>query len=301
MKKLLSTIVAITILAGGGIIAYSQFHILPCSQPIHYALGQFDSQFKITQGEFLLDVQTAAEIWTQAGGRQFFIYDPSGAMKINLVYDTRQETTNKLNSLGINIEDTKASYDQLKLRYEAMKSDYNLAKQAFDAEVTAYQKNQNEYNQQVNYWNSHGGAPKPTYDELTAQKKELDAERTKIIADQNNLNQQVANLNTVIDALNQLGKKLNLNIATYNNIGTSQGSEFEEGVYVRDDNGRHIDIFEFDNQNQLIRLLAHELGHSLGLQHIDDPSAIMYRLNSSTNQTATPNDVAELKRVCKIP
>ncbi|OGE88075.1 MAG: hypothetical protein A3J07_01645 [Candidatus Doudnabacteria bacterium RIFCSPLOWO2_02_FULL_49_13] len=302
MKRFFSGIFIALLLSGLGVWSYAKFHVVPCSEPVKYSLGRFDGQFGINQEQFLADIEAASNIWaTAASGQSLFVYDPAGSLKINLVYDSRQETTNRLRSLGISIEDTKDSYDKLKLRYQTSKSDYELAKQAYENELAKYQQDQNDYNQQVNYWNSRGGAPKETYDSLASQKKQLDQRRAQLTADQAELNQLVANLNAIIDALNQLGKKLNLNIADYNNVGASQGSEFEEGLYVESSTGKYIDIYEFDNQTQLVRLLAHELGHSLGLLHVDDSEAIMYRLNSSTNQIATGADIAELKAICKLP
>ena len=43
------------------------------------------------------------------------------------------------------------------------------------------------------------------------------------------------------------------------------------------------------------RILAHELGHMLGLQHVSDPAALMFQ----EPKTATPNgsDLAECRRI----
>ena len=52
------------------------------------------------------------------------------------------------------------------------------------------------------------------------------------------------------------------------------------------------------NRNRLIRLLAHELGHSLGLHHSDNPEAIMYRLIQSDSLELAPDDIAMIKARC---
>jgi hypothetical protein len=258
MLKSLKTFVIVLILLGGAYFAYTQYFPTPCTTPIRYSLGQIDPGFNLSSVDFLADIKTASSIWDGALGKQLFQYDPAGPLKINLVYDYRQQATDKLKNLGINIDSTQESYTLLKNRYQTMKSDYELAKRALDAEIKDYQTRQTAYTAQVEYWNSRGGAPKDTYESLQKQKTQLDSQRDKITRNQSALNQQVDNLNAVVDGLNQLAKALNLNIAQYNNVGVSRGSEFEGGVYVKDSTGTHMDIFEFSSTEELTRLMAQE-------------------------------------------
>ena len=102
------------------------------------------------------------------------------------------------------------------------------------------------------------------------------------------------------NVINRLIRELNLTVGDYNAIGAKTSGEFQEGQYVRDAAGQKINIHQFDDRPALVRVLAHELGHALGIDHLDNPEAIMYRLNESGNEKITADDIAVLKAVCQM-
>jgi hypothetical protein len=271
----------------------------PCQKPIPYSLGSFDERFGITREEFLAAAGEAAAIWGKAINKELFKYSPDGNLKINLIYDYRQEATDKLKDLGFKIDNTKSSYDSLKAAYLSEKSQYEARNKQLESQIADFQAENQKFNSEVEYWNSRGGAPKNIYDSLSAEKERLKSEIDRINSAQNELNKKAAGVNAIIDALNRTAREINANVQTFNKIGQSTGEEFSEGLYISDITGNSISIYQFRNRDQLVRLLAHELGHALGLEHNDNPKSIMYRLNESENLVPTENDIAELKQVCR--
>jgi len=135
---------------------------------------------------------------------------------------------------------------------------------------------------------------------IPSQRDSLTAQTATINQDQSGLSSLVDSINGLANTLNRMAASLNLTVSTYNSIGSSRGQEYEEGVFVSEGGQQEIDIYEFENQDNLIRVLAHELGHSLGMEHVSDPNAIMYYLNQGKNIQPTTDDLTELKKVCKI-
>ena len=293
-----SQLLFFALLAGFAYYTYTKLRPdVPCAQPITYTIGEFDNRFGISREDFLSQVDAATKIWEKPIGADLFKYDPNGELKINLIYDSRQQTTQKNQQLQSTVQGGKTDAASVQVQYLALKAQYEQERSAYETAAAAFNADQKKYEAEVQYYNSKGGAPKSEYDLLNAEKQSLVVRQQQLESQRQNLNTEVVQINDMIDKYNLLVAHVN-DVVT--DINSTSGKEFSEGLYVRDSAGVHIDIYEYSTKVKLLRVLAHELGHALGLDHNENPKSIMYALNQSTTEVLSADDLAALKARCKV-
>jgi hypothetical protein len=270
----------------------------PCTRQVQYSIGFFDTRFGISTSTMKADLIKAANIWNTALGKKALAYSDSGTLDVNLIYDYREQATLELQSIGGTIFSYRSTYDSLQTKYNSLLGQYNTGKARLQSELDAYGQNISAYNAQVAYWNTRGGAPTSEYQKLQSQKQSLDAAAASYEQDRVALNKLADNLNSVVTELNMSAKELNTNVKTYNTVGASTGEKFNEGEYIEDASGKRINIYQFNTEDKLVRVLEHEFGHALGLDHVSDPDAVMYYMNEGENGALTASDIGELRKVC---
>lgn len=267
----------------------------PCDSPISYKIGKVDPGFKLSEAKLLSSVRNASDIWSKPINKELFTYNPNGELTLNLIYDERQKTTQQNQVLKADVDKLSQAAGSVKQEYEGLLADLESDKQIYNVELAKFETERDAYSAQVTYWNERGGAPSDEYQKLQDQRQNLLMEQQILENKRANLNNTADKVNTFINKYNLLVQTANANIDA---INQTAGQEFQEGSY--DPVTKTINIYEYSTQDKLNRVLAHELGHALGLDHNKNPVSIMYALNQSNTLTLSKDDLSALKTLCKI-
>lgn len=270
----------------------------PCRETITYRIGKVDEKFGLAREEFALAVNMAAAMWGNPLDRKLFREDPQGAIEVNLIYDYRQEASDKLKKLNYKIDNTKTSYEDLKTRLENLKVEYEQRNTMLTIDLSAYNSRINTFNTNVEYWNRHSGISEIVYKKLSQEKDDLNSLHEKLKVQQDDLKRLTDTINSMVVVINEIATNINVDLVDYQNTGDVLGREFCEGFYESKNGKQTINIYQFDNDYRLVRVLAHEFGHALRLNHSADPKAVMYRLIQSDVINLSLDDVTALQKRC---
>ncbi len=267
MLKKIFTIAAIVAVGGYLLTPFS-----PCDQPLRYKIGGVDSKFKISEEQFKSNVDQAGQIWSKAYGKPLFTYDPQASLTISMVYDGRQSLSNQINQLEDNLTQQKDSISPQIKEYEKQSAEFK--------------KKLDDLNKEIESWNQKGGAPADVYEQLTKRQKELKSEGEQLNALAKSLNRSTDEYNSQVSKLDQTVDKFNETLQF----------KPEEGIF--DPARNAIEVYFYINQNELTHTLAHEMGHSLGMDHNQNSKSILF---PKTTKALTPStdDLAALKEACR--
>jgi hypothetical protein len=254
------------------------------SLPLHWHIGRIDPRFGVTSVQVRHAVDRAAALWNNAAGRRLFEYDDSSGFAVNLVYDQRQERENAEREASRNLETEKAALRQAKLRERQATAEFSSAQATFRQADQEFHSRLGEYNRRVDYWNSLGGATTDVVDALDGEKQSLAEEASTLDSNQQRLVALRDRANALVQEYNNEAKRYNAEVEDYNR--RFAGGTQVVGEWRRKDDVEAVTVFAFGDLNHFEIVLAHELGHALGLGHAQGDGAIMSAVEKGRKSAA---------------
>lgn len=298
MINKIGTILFLLLAVFAGFFVYKK-ELAPCVKPVFYDIGTIDSRFGITKEKFLNITKEAEAIWEKGANQNLFDYKDDARFKINLIFDDRQEQTMEANYSKEEIESYRTQYDSMVAEYKSSAHSYERDLGLYNNNGAIFENKLADYNNWVSEINSRGGATPKERQRLEVEKSELESEKSILDSQRLALNDRAGKLNSLGDSVNSLGKKLNITVDIHNQR-FGEGREFEQGQTV---GKKEINIYQFDTISDLRLVLAHELGHAVGLEHVENPKSLMYYLmdqQNPQNPALSQEDLSALSARCNF-
>lgn len=267
-----------------------------CRAPIRYRIGEIDSRFGTNVAEIQSIAAKAEQVWEVPLSTELFVYDSEAEFAINLVFDERQENADIENELKEDLEAKEGMSEAVSAQYQKLIDQFRSLTDEYELGVLQYESSLDEYNQTVTEWNDKGGAPEEVVSELRVEEAELTKEFSR-------LEKMTDSINVIVHELNKIGARGNSLIRDYNTVVEEynnrfgEGHEFAQGDYTQNE----INIYQFDSEDELVIVLAHEFGHALAFGHVENEHSVMYHLMGAQDieMGITAEDIAEYRMMCE--
>lgn len=267
----------------------------PCKVPIYYHLGSVDERFGAKREGLITIAKKAEGIWEERLGKELFVYDEEKGLPVNFIFDERQENADREAELKEDLEAKKGMSDSVAEQYQTLIKEFRTVQKNYESRVGAYESNLTAYNNEVTRWNEQGGVPKDKLEALQKREQALSEEKKA-------LEELAKKLNTLVSKLNAIGARGNVLIKDYNTIvaeyneRVNEGEEFTQGDY----SGDAIHVYQYDSEDELTIVLAHEFGHALSLEHVTGEESVMYHLmdKQSIHKGLSDEDITEFNAIC---
>jgi uncharacterized protein YoxC len=272
----------------------------PCQSPVSVQVGDIDPHFMLSEQVVIDLLSEVQQLWASALNRDVVQYDPQNGIPIHFVYGKEQRYIQERQLVEDHINHQRLEITQLQTRYDSLYRVYKDRSVVFEKTFRKHNSLMNNYNETLKFTNINGGISSYEHQKLKNQKEQL----TTLQKDLSQYDQQ---LDTLLIQINDLGNQIN-SLKTRvrekaNQIDEQFGKSnaYFQGKFINKSEQPEIQIFHFKNITDLKLVLAHEIGHALGIGHVDNPHSVMYYFSNDQDTDElklSDYDIQALKDQC---
>lgn len=252
----------------------------PCEQPVEYTIGHVSPTYQLRESTLKNILSDVDQAWSAAADKDLFRYSEDADIKVNIIYDEQQRFLDKEKTISSRIALEKRSYKNAEEELVELKERYKQKKKEYDRAVKEYDEMMEKPAGRVQ-------------NDITRQAHEIDQTRQE-------LNDIARRINEKVEVVNRISNRINKMVANYNaDFDTTR--EYNQGDYQKNMADESINIYSYRDLDELRLVLAHEMGHALGLQHVENSESIMYYLikdQLSDSLAFSEQDRAALQGLC---
>lgn len=275
-------------------------HTGGCPQPITWRIEHIDPRFDIKSTELRELMSEVGDLWTGAVNENLLTYSDSGEVALNLIYSDEQKFTEDEQKLSRRINSMKLNYYGEKISYQKLSNEHQYKIEKYNETVARYQDKANEYRRVRSRWSDTNVIPREQNEELKSLKRQVDFLNKKRESDLKELNALITKMKQLSSQLNTQADLVNELIYQYREQFASTKT-FHQGVYIQAGDQKKINIYQFEDKRKLRLVLAHEVGHALGLRHVSNSKSVMYFLMDEQNRynlQLSPQDIQAIRERC---
>lgn len=275
--------------------------IIPCQQPLMYSIGSIDTRFGINKSDVAEAMRLASALWSEELGRPAAVYSDEGNVIVSFVYDERQQLVDGEMRFRERIESEQLRLDQFHRDYERLKQRFNEQSESYTRFARETTRDIDALNEWVSQRNGAGGLTERDASRFEEQKQEIERKQQQVLHAKSELDRMANQLNRSAEQLNRISAENNRLIDQYNEEFSGE-NRFTKATYQNLPDGGAITVSTYLSKSELVLILAHELGHAFGLEHLPNSKSVMHSLMGGQELfpilQLTEEDKESIRNIC---